>query len=128
MSKPSHAKEGTMTTASSERMHAIGKINVKKYEPAAYDRPADGPPLVRIHVEEDFSGDIEGSGVAEFLQTALGDSEASFVGVERVTGRVGGRSGSFVFQDEGTLTDGVVSGTWFVVPGSGTGGQCVGNR
>jgi Protein of unknown function (DUF3224) len=110
-----------MTTASNNRTHATGKINVKKYEPAVYDQLVEGPALVRIHVEEDFSGDIEGSGVAEFLQTARSDSEASFVGVERVTGRVGGRSGTFVFQDEGTLKDGVVSGTWFVVPGSGTG-------
>ena len=107
--------------STSERVHATGKINVKKYEPAAYDQPGDGPNLYRIHVEEDFAGDIEGSGVAEFLQTARSETEASFVGVERVTGRLGGKSGSFVFQDEGTLSDNVVSGTWFVVPGSGTG-------
>jgi Protein of unknown function (DUF3224) len=84
------------------RTHADGKITVKKYEPAAYEEPGEGPALVRIHVEEDFSGDIDGSGVAEFLQTSLSESEASFVGVERVTGKVGGRSGTFVFQDEGT--------------------------
>ena len=110
-----------MTMASGERAHAVGKISVRKYEPAAYAEPAEGPSLVRIHVEEDFGGDIVGSGVAEFLQTARSETTASFVGVERVTGSVGGRSGSFVFQDQGTLQDGVVSGTWFVVPGSGTG-------
>jgi 3-oxoacyl-[acyl-carrier protein] reductase len=66
---------------------------------------------VQIHVEEDFSGDIAGSGVATFLQTSISDAEASFVGVERVTGTVGGRSGTFVFQDHGTLKDGTVSGT-----------------
>jgi hypothetical protein len=115
------SRRTSMTTASSARTHATGKINVKKYKPAAYDQPADGPSLVRIHVEEEFSGDIEGSGVAEFLQTAPSESEASFVGVERVTGSLGGKSGTFVFQDQGTLKDGVVSGTWFVVPGSGTG-------
>jgi hypothetical protein len=110
-----------MTMASGERAHAVGKISVRKYEPVAFDEPAGGPTLVRIHVEEDFSGDIVGSGVAEFLQTTHGDTAASFVGVERVIGSFGGRSGSFVFQDQGTLQDGVVSGTWFVVPGSGTG-------
>ena len=40
---------------------------------------------------------------------------------ERVTGTLGGTSGSFVFQDQGTLSDDVVSGSWFVVPGSGPG-------
>lgn len=110
-----------MATTGGERTHASGQISVRKYEPSTYDQLAGGPALVRIHVEEDFSGDIEGSGVAEFLQTARSESEACFVGVERVTGRVGGRAGTFVLQDAGTLKDGTVSGSWFVVPGSGTG-------
>jgi hypothetical protein len=106
---------------SGERTHARGKIDVKTYEPSTYDQPAEGPALVRIHVSEEFSGDIEGEGVAEFLQTARSENEASFVGIERVTGSIGGKSGTFVFQDEGTLVGTTVSGTWFVVPGSGTG-------
>jgi hypothetical protein len=115
------SKEAEVTAASGERTHARGKINVKTYEPTTYDEPTEGPALVRIHVVEDFSGDIEGEGVAEFLQTARGDDEASFVGVERVSGSIGGRPGTFVLQDEGTLKGATVSGTWFVVPGSGTG-------
>jgi hypothetical protein len=92
-----------MTGRSGERTHATGKINVKTYEPATYDQLAAGPALMRIHVVEDFSGDIEGEGLAEFLQTTRGEAEASFVGVERVTGRIGGKSGTFVLQDQGTL-------------------------
>ncbi|MBV9414489.1 MAG: DUF3224 domain-containing protein [Solirubrobacterales bacterium] len=108
-------------STSPERTHAAGKINVKTYEPAPYDNPDDGPALVKIHVVEDFSGDIQGEGVATFLQTTIGDDEASFVGVERVSGSVAGRTGTFVLQDQGTVKDAVVSGDWFVVPGSGTG-------
>jgi hypothetical protein len=110
-----------VTATSGERTHASGNINVKVYEPTAYDQPSEGPALVRIHVVEDFSGDIEGEGVAEFLQTTRGEDEASFVGVERVSGSIGGKAGAFVLQDEGTLKGTRVSGTWFVVPGSGTG-------
>jgi hypothetical protein len=110
-----------VNATSGERTHASGKINVKTYEPTTYDQPTEGPALVRIHVVEVFSGDIEGQGVAEFLQTTRGDDEASFVGVERVSGSVGGKAGTFVLQDEGTLKGATVSGTWFVVPGSGTG-------
>ena len=109
-----------MTATTGERTHASGKINVKTYEPTTYDEPPEGPALVRIHVVEDFSGDIEGEGVAEFLQTSRSEDEASFVGVERVNGRIGGKAGTFVLQDEGTLKGATVSGTWFVVPGSGT--------
>jgi Protein of unknown function (DUF3224) len=110
-----------MTATGGERTPATGRIDVRAYEPKTYDEPANGPALVRIHVTESFSGDIEGEGVAEFLQTARGETEASFVGVERVTGSVGGKSGTFVFQDQGTVRGTTVSGTWFVVPGSGTG-------
>jgi Protein of unknown function (DUF3224) len=96
-------KEAAVTATSGEHIHATGKIDVKTYEPTTYDRPTVGPALVRIHVVEDFSGDIEGEGVAEFLQTARGEDEASFVGVERVSGRIGDKSGTFVLQDQGTL-------------------------
>jgi hypothetical protein len=108
-----------MSTTPTTRADA--KITVAKYEPVAYHEPTEGPTLTRIHVEESFDGDITGDGVVEFLQAARPDGTASFVGIERVTGSVGGRSGSFLLQDAGTVEDGVVSGDWFVVPGSGTG-------
>ena len=104
------------------RTRADAVITVHKYEPAAYFEPADGPVLTRIHVEESFSGDFSGDGVVEFLQAARADGSAIFVGIERVTGTVGGRRGTFLLQDAGTVADGIVSGDWFVVPGSGTGG------
>ena len=107
-----------MSAESSQRTHAEAKIAVQTYEPEPYD--TDAPALVRIHVTEQFSGDIEGEGVANFLQVSLAEDSASFVGLERVTGRVGERSGTFVLQDEGRLEGTTVSGRWFVVPGSGT--------
>jgi hypothetical protein len=103
------------------RTRANALITVHKYEPAAYDEPAEGPALTRIHVEETFSGDITGAGVVEFLQAARADGAASFVGIERVSGSVGGREGTFLLQDAGTVDGSTVSGDWFVVPGSGTG-------
>jgi hypothetical protein len=92
-----------------------------QYGVRLYDQPAEGPELSRIHVEEEFTGDIEGTGVVEFLQAQVSADAASFVGLERLTGSVGGRSGTFLVQDQGTLKGTTVSGDWFVVPGSGTG-------
>ncbi|MFJ9370195.1 DUF3224 domain-containing protein [Nocardia sp. NPDC101769] len=104
-----------------ETTHATGRITVHKYEPTAYEEPAEGPVLTRIHVEESFSGDISGEGVVEFLQSANADGSASFVGIERVTGTIAGREGTFLLQDQGSVADNIVSGEWFVVPESGTG-------
>jgi hypothetical protein len=103
------------------KTHASGRIDVKTYEPQPYEDVDDGPNLVEIHVTETFSGDIEGEGVVRFLQAVRKDGSASFVGIERVTGSVGGRRGSFLLQDAGTLEGNTVSGDWFVIPGSGTG-------
>ena len=108
-----------MSTAS--KTHATGKIDVKTYEPQPYEEIDDGPDLVEIHVTETFSGDIEGDGVVRFLQAVREDGSASFVGIERVTGTIAGRHGSFLLQDAGTLQGSTVKGDWFVVPGSGTG-------
>ena len=103
------------------KTHATGKIDVKTYEPQPYEEIDDGPNLVEIHVTETFSGDIEGDGVVRFLQAVRKDGSASFVGLERVSGKIAGRRGSFLLQDAGTLEGNTVKGDWFVVPGSGTG-------
>ena len=110
-----------------QRTTAKATIAVQKYEPVEYDKPADGPALTKIHVEETFSGDINGNGVVEFLQAARTDGSASFVGIERVTGKIAGKEGTFLLQDAGTVEENVVSGDWFVISGSGT-GQLTGLR
>src|SRR5262245_32259380 len=110
-----------MTASEQGKSRADATITVHKYETAAYDEQGQGPTLSRIHVEESFSGDISGNGVVEFLQAARTDGTASFVGIERVTGTIGQRQGTFLLQDAGTVEDKIVSGEWFVVPGSGTG-------
>ena len=105
-----------------DRTSAKGSIAVQVWQPEPYDEPAEGPALVRIHVEEVFDGDVTGRGVATFLQVLNADGSATFCALERVTGSLAGRQGTFVLQDTGSLAaDGSVSGTWHVVPGSGTG-------
>jgi hypothetical protein len=103
------------------KTNASGRIDVKTYEPQPYDELDDGPDLAEIHVTETFSGDIEGEGVVRFLQAIRADGSATFVGIERVTGSIAERRGSFLLQDAGTLERNLVKGDWFVIPGSGTG-------
>jgi hypothetical protein len=116
-----------MSVSGAGTVRANAVITVDKYEPVAYEQPAEGPVLTRIHVEERFSGDIDGDGVVEFLQAARADGSASFVGIERVSGTIAGRAGTFLLQDAGTVEGNIVRGEWFVVPGSGT-GQLAGLR
>jgi hypothetical protein len=49
------------------------------------------------------------------------DVSADFVGLERITGQLGGRMGSFVLQHHGAYESGKLQSAFVVVPGSGTG-------
>ena len=52
-----------MTAAGQVKTRARAVITVRRYEPAAYHEPAEGPALTTIHVEESFSGDSSGDGL-----------------------------------------------------------------
>jgi hypothetical protein len=49
------------------------------------------------------------------------DGSATFVGLERVVGRIAGRSGSFVLQRTGKFEGGQAKESYSVIPGSATG-------
>ena len=49
------------------------------------------------------------------------DKTAHFVGLQRVTGSVGGRTGSFVARPKATTTAPGRRSTFSIIPGSGTG-------
>ncbi len=107
--------------SSDQRTRATAKIDVRSYQLETYEDSGGGTDLVEIHVTEAFHGDIEGEGVVRFLQAQRADGSATFVGIERVTGSIAGRAGTFLLQDIGTVEGSVVNGYWFVIPGSGTG-------
>jgi hypothetical protein len=98
---------------------ATAMFEVKSWNEVAYDE--EGPKLTRASVIKEFRGEIEGLGTAEYLMMYRNDGSASFVGLERIAGRIGNRKGSFVLEHIGTFAGGVAKETWIVVPGSGTG-------
>ena len=68
-----------------------------------------------------YSGDIEGEGHVEYLMMYRGDGSASFVGLERVVGRIAGKTGAFVLQRSGVFEGGLAKESYSVIPGSATG-------
>jgi hypothetical protein len=115
-------KYGNNSTDSIHKViHAKATTTVHKYEPTVYDAPKEGPTLIKGHLEERFNGDINGEGVVETLQAGnKADKSSSFVGIERVTGKIGEKGGTFLLQVAGTVEDKIVKCEWFVIPGSGT--------
>lgn len=86
-----------------------------------YDE-ADGITLARISIHKRFAGDLEGTATVEMLSAATPvQNSAGYVAIERVSGSLDGRSGSFVLQHSGTMTRGVSELSIRVVPDSGSG-------
>lgn len=103
------------------KKHASATFEIKNWEEKPYGEIAASPKLTRVSVTKSYKGDIEGEGKLEYLMAYGHDGSASFVGIERLAGRVGDKHGNFVFQHVGTFKDGIAKSTWSVVPNSGTG-------
>jgi len=99
---------------------ATASFDITGWEEEPYHEQ-DGVKLSRTRVVKAFRGEIEGESRAELLMAMAGEDSAAYVGVERVSGRVNGREGSFVYLHTATMVGGVPSASWPVVAGSGTG-------
>jgi hypothetical protein len=73
-------------------------------------------------IEKQFSGDLEATSKGEMLTAGTSvKGSAGYVAIEKVSGALHGRSGTFVLQHSGTMTRGAPQLTITVVPDSGTG-------
>jgi Protein of unknown function (DUF3224) len=100
------------------RAKAKGEFDVK-LTPQAQDKDTG---LGRLSIDKTFQGDLAGTSRGEML-TAITPVEGSagYVAVERVTGTLAGRKGSFALQHDGMMDRGRQSLSIRVVPDSGTG-------
>ena len=80
-----------------------------------------GGTLGRMTIDKTFTGDIEGTSKGQML-TAMGSvkGSAAYVAVERVTGSVHGKRGTFALYHTGVMNRGAPSLSVVVVPDSGT--------
>ena len=84
--------------------YASGTFEVKL---TPQDDKAEDATLGRMTIDKQFHGDIEGVSLGQML-TALGSVEGSadYVAVERVSGTLHGRSGSFKLQHSSVMRRG----------------------
>jgi len=100
---------------------ATGHFDTISWDEHPFGEANGGPQLARASVTNTYHGEVEGRGTVEYLMMYHDDESATFIGLEQIVGRLGGREGSFVLQHRGTYRDSTATGTWSVVPGSGTG-------
>ena len=98
---------------------ASGTFDVKTIPQPADDNAAG---IGRLSLDKKFHGDLEGSSLGEML--AIGTEvagSAGYVAMERVSGKLDGREGTFALQHIGVMNRGAAELNVTVVPDSGTG-------
>ena len=100
---------------------ANARFAIKSWDEKPYSEGDGLPKMTRASVTKTFTGDIEGEGQVEYVMMYRADGSAAFVGLERITGSIAGRSGSFVLQRTGLFEEGQAKESYLVVPGSATG-------
>src|SRR3712207_6834331 len=100
---------------------ARGTFEVQLNPQSLADQGADGA-LGRMSIDKQFHGDLQATSKGEMLSagTSVAGS-AGYVAIERVSGSLHGRHGSFVLQHSGTMNRGAPELSVTVVPDSGTG-------
>jgi hypothetical protein len=99
---------------------ANARFAIKSWDEKPYSEGKDLPRLTRAIVAKTYTGDIEGESQVDYLMMYRSDGSATFVGLERVTGRIHGKTGSFVLQRIGGFEGGRAKESYTVIAGSGT--------
>lgn len=81
----------------------------------------EGPGLGRMSIEKEFKGELDATSRGEMLSAgASTKGSAGYAAIERVTGTLQGKKGTFVLQHFATMNRGVPRLMIEVVPDSGT--------
>lgn len=101
-------------------MTATGTFDVKL---APQETTAKDPALGRMSIDKQFHGDLEATSQGEMLTAGTGakGSSGAYVAIEKVTGKVRGRAGTFMLYHVGIMEHGAPSLSVSVVPDSGAG-------
>jgi len=101
---------------------AAGTFTVASWDEDTYQELEGKGKLTKARVGYRLSGDIEGEAIWDALMLYRADGTAEYTGLQVVSAQIAGRSGTCVMVADGSYADGAASGTWRVIPGSGTGG------
>ena len=94
---------------------------VVSLKPLAFEGADPELKLGRMSIDKQISGDLTADAVGQMLSAMTStNGSAGYVAIERVSGVLNGKRGTFVLQHTGTMNRGAPSLVVTVVPDSGT--------
>jgi hypothetical protein len=100
---------------------ATGSFEILSGDEDSYEERDGGAKLTHAWGDQKFSGDIRGDGNVHWLMSYAADKTAHYVGLQRIKGSVGGRTGSFVIEATGDYNGTSSHGSWSIIEGTGNG-------
>lgn len=96
-------------------------LKIQNWEEKPFAEYENGRKLTRASITTKYEGGLEGKGLLEYVMAYDSAGNATFVGYERIEGKIGDKTGSFVFHHAGAFKDGVAKSKWTIAEGMGTG-------
>jgi hypothetical protein len=94
-------------------------FEIGSWDETPFEDGDDETKLTEALVSKRYSGDIDGTSTTKWLMAYAEDKSATYVGIEHITGTVGGRRGGLVLMHDGEYADGVATAVMRVVSGTG---------
>ena len=87
--------------------HIEASFEIASWDETPFEGGNDATKLTEALVSKRYDGDIKGTSTTKWLLTYAADKSARFVGIEHITGTIGGKKGSMVLLHDGEYRDGV---------------------
>ena len=98
--------------------HIEARFEIANWDETPFDDGVEVSETDRGPGVKKYSGDVDGTSTTKWLMAYAPDKTATYVGIERIKGTVGGKRGSLVLLHDGAFADGAATATLRVVSGT----------
>ena len=82
-------------------VHIEARFEIANWDESPFDDGVGVSKLTEALVTKKYSGDVDGTSTTKWLMAYAPDKTATYVGIERIKGTVGGKRGSLVLLHDG---------------------------
>jgi hypothetical protein len=98
--------------------HIEARFQIASWDETPFEDGDESTKLTEALVSKRYEGDIQGTSTTKWLMAYAPDKSALFVGVEHITGTIGGKDGGVVLIHDGEYRDGVAAAQLRVASGT----------
>ncbi len=98
--------------------HIEARFEIASWDETPFEDGDDATKLTEALVAKRYDGEIQGTSTTKWLLAYSPDKSALFVGVEHITGTIGGKKGGVVLLHDGEYRDGVAAAELRVASGT----------